>query len=138
MLTEQNLLGWRVLLQVCCRLSSIKGTGVLLNCLQCILEDSSMNKPDVIKLALQSLLQPTVIPAVVAEKDACIVSFDLLEAACATLTDSPLASISRLMESPETFEQAFHERRFSKGGVEVLLSSEADRRASAGLKALEV
>ena len=137
MLTEQNLLGWRVLLQVCCRLSSIKGTGVVLNCLQCILEDSSM-KPDVIKVALQSLLQPTVIPAVVAEKDACIVSFDLLDAACITLTDAPLASISRLMESPETFEQAFHERRFSKGGVEVLLSSEADRRASAGLKALEV
>ena len=136
LLTEQKQLGWRVLLQVSCQPSSTQGVGVLLNCLQSILDDNLL-KPDAIRLALQSLLRPAV-----AINDECIVSFDLLEAACSTLTlpHAPIASLARLMESPESFEQAFHGRRVGKVAVlvEVQLSSEADRRASAGLKALEV
>lgn len=141
LLAEQNMVGWRVLLQVTCLSSihifgdekpNVKSVSVLLNCLQCALEDSS-TKPDASKLALRALLRPASIP--VTSDESTTLSFDLFDAIQKVFAEAPLVSLVRLMETPESFEHEFHRWRTGESVVPLL---ETDRRTAAGVKALEV
>lgn len=130
-------------------LPSSEGATLLLNCLQSVLDDSSL-KPDASKVVLQSLFQSSVAtPAEVA--GGLQVSFNFAEIVYRILNSAPLASLVRLMEAPETFECEYAGRRLcaDKTGTRTAgtstgadasseLYSEAAERHATGIKGLEV
>lgn len=163
-LSEREFLGWHVLLKLACVLDASivastkhqatmphKAAHVLLNCVQSVLDDSSV-KSDRNKPALSPLFQSSanvkcyedvVSGPMSSSTPSCLprekmVTVDFVGAACRIFETVPLVTLATLMESSKLFERFFSEPRVDPATALPRFSAEADRSTAAGVKALEV